>query len=112
MKTIHKHHIKWRNTEPYTPQHNKTEDAIRELKKRTKVRKVQINIPGQLWDFHYKYKSEILGMMPWGYEQYIPCERTKRETIDISEYTTFMFYETMWFWDHPADEIDNPQLGK
>ena len=46
------------------PQHNKAEDAIRELRKRAKAQKAKYNILPRLWDFLYKYESDLLSMIP------------------------------------------------
>ena len=72
MSVIRKFFIKWHTTKPYTPQHNKAEYAIHKLKKRVKARKAKFGMLSHLWDFLYKYESELLSMIPRGYEAIVP----------------------------------------
>ena len=38
-------------------------------------------------------------------------ERITGDTTDISEWTDFTFYQTVWFWDKPFD-TNNPNIGR
>ena len=111
MSLLRKMLIKFHVTEPYTPHQNQAEDAIRDLKRRAKLRRAKHNIPTRLWCYLYKYESELISLIPRGKDDVVPRERTLGETRDISEYTDFEFFETVWFWDHPND-TKNPVLGK
>ena len=52
-----------------------------------------------------------MSLIPKGRDNVVPQEETTGETRDISEYTNFTFYDTVWFWDQPNSK-ENPTLGK
>mmetsp|Transcript_15996 Transcript_15996/g.23839 ORF Transcript_15996/g.23839 Transcript_15996/m.23839 type:complete len:1130 (+) Transcript_15996:7540-10929(+) len=103
-------YIKGRSSEPYTQQQNKCEGQIRELQYRTKRRMVKTNAPASLWDFCIVTESEIMSRMSRGGRR-PGLEILTGDSIDISEYTDFEFYDLIWYWDNP-DAIDNPCIGR
>lgn len=41
----------------------------------------------------------------------IPIKRSTGVTSNISEYTSFSYYDYVYFWDTPRD-ISNPKIGR
>ena len=93
-----KHHIKFQATEAKKQKHNKAEAAIRIIKSRTKRLMTQRDVPKRLWDYAYKYESEILNRIWQPKLGRTPTEDVFGETPNISEYLDFGFYEWVWYW--------------
>ena len=111
MSTIRKQDINWRATEPYSPWQNRAEDAIRELKRRMKLRKARNQVPPRVWDYMMQYECDILARTVQAGDNRTPYEMITGETPDISEYVDFEFYDWVWFWDVPGDTT-NPKIGR
>jgi hypothetical protein len=111
MKNIRHYHINMRYTEPYTPRQNFAEQMIGELKRRWKQRMATHSIPNRLWDYGLIYEAEILSRTARGPDDRTGVERLTGDTVDISEWLDFSFYDLVWYWHDPSME-DNPQLGR
>ena len=111
MHAIRKNNINWQTTEPYSPWQNRAEDAIREIKRRMKRRRVRDDIPKRLWDFQLNYECDIMNLTATGPDRQTNYERVTGDTPDISEYVDFGFYDPVWFWDHPTN-TENPHIGR
>ena len=111
MHAIRKNNINWQTTEPYSPWQNRAEDAIREIKRRMKRRRVRDDIPKRLWDFQLNYECDIMNLTATGPDRRTNYERVTGDTPDISEYVDFGFYDPVWFWDHPTN-TENPHIGR
>ena len=56
-----------------------------------------------VWDFGMAYKSEILSGMSRGHDGRTGMERIIGDTVNISKWTEFEFYDLCWYWDTPND---------
>ena len=58
--------------------------------------------PKHVWDFGMVYKYEILSRTSRGHDGRTGMERITGDTVDISEWTDFEFYDLCWYWDTPV----------
>ena len=93
-----RNHVKFRPTEAGKQKHNKAETAIRIIKSRTKRLMTKRNVPKRLWDYAYKYESEVLNRIWQPRLGRTPEEDVFKETPNISEYLDFGFYDWCWYW--------------
>ena len=107
MEQVRKHHINLHRTEPGRYNQSKVEGVIRELCKswfRTMHRK---RVPKRLWDYGLMRVSEVrvrTSSDATDLKGRTPLERITGDTVDISEYLDFGFYD--WCWYH-----ENAGLG-
>jgi Reverse transcriptase (RNA-dependent DNA polymerase) len=99
------------STEPYTPRQNKAERVIGELRRRWRSRMASKNVPSRLWDFGFVYECEIMSRIARGPDFRPGIEVLTGDTVDISEWLDFEFYDPVWYWHRPGDE-DNPRVGR
>ena len=66
--------------------------------------------PKRLWYFDMVYKSKILYIISRGHDSRTGMERIKGDTVNISKWTDYYFYDLYWYWATPND-WDNPNLG-
>jgi hypothetical protein len=111
MQHIRSHHIVLRHTEPYTPKQNFAERMIGELKRKWKHCMVTRSIPSRLWDYGFVYEAEIMSRTARGSEGRTGIERLTGDSIDISEWLDFEFYDLIWYWHGPSADKD-PNLGR
>ena len=74
-------------------QNHKAETEIRELKKRWETRMIERKVPKRLWDYRLVYMAEILLITARGLNQRPGLEEITGQTIDISEWLDFEFYD-------------------
>ena len=98
-----------RTSEPHYPWQNKAKSVIKIIKGKSKRRIVQRNIPMRVWDFGMVWESEIYSHNA-GKDGCPALERLTDDTIDISEWMEFEFYDLVWFWNNQSDDT-NPMLG-
>ena len=110
QKVMRAFYIIGRATEPHTQSQNKSEGQIRELQYRTKRRMIRNSVPAPLWDFCIVTESEIMSRMSRGGRR-PGLEVITGDSVDISEYTDFEFYDLVWYWDSP-EAVDNPCIGR
>ena len=67
--------------------------------------------PKCVWDFGMVYKSVIISRISRGHNGRTSMERITVDTVDISEWTDFEFYDLCWYWDKPND-WENSKLGR
>ena len=91
--------IKVQTTEPHSPWENITEIVIKIIKGRFNRRRVQRNIPKRVWDFVMVWEAEIYSRTE-GKDGGLSLERLTGDTIDISEWLEFDFYDLVWFWNN------------
>lgn len=111
VKKMQQMRIKGHQSEPYSQWQNKAENTIGKLKQRWKRRMIRRRAPAQVWDYALVYESEIMTRMSSGRGNRSALERITGDTIDISEWTDFEFYDLIWFWDTPYTE-ENPCIGR
>jgi hypothetical protein len=111
MKNIRHYHIHLRHTEPHTPRQNFAERMIGEVKRKWKQRMVTRSVPNRLWDYGLVYESEIMSRTAKGPGNRTGVEQITGDSVDISEWLDFEFYDLVWYW-HGPDMEENPQLGR
>ena len=72
---------------------------------------VQLKIPRRLWDYGMIWESKIISRTASGPDGRTGVERVTGDSVDISEWIDFSFYDLVWFWDTPGQD-NNPQLGR
>jgi hypothetical protein len=108
MANVRKYSIDFRITEPHRPNHNFAEGVIREIRKKWFRIMVRKNVPQRLWDYGLQWVCDIQNRTSnssRGLDGRCPLERITGETVDISEYLDFGFYEWIWY-------RENAGLGK
>jgi hypothetical protein len=94
--------IKQTITEPYSPWHNRAEVNIREAKKAI-YRLMQCTLtPKPLWDYCANYMSEITCFPAndlTALHGRTPYELVTGNTLDISEYVEFQWYEPVYYYE-------------
>ena len=85
-----------RTTEPYPPRENKAVSVKNIIQGKSKRRRVQRNIPKRVWDFDIVWEAEIY-FRTAGKDGCPALERLTGDTIDISEYLEFGFYDFVSF---------------
>ena len=59
--------------------------------------------PKRVWDFGMVYESEILSRISQVNDGRTGMGRITGDTVDLSEWTDFEFYDLCWYWDIPND---------
>ena len=100
QKNIRKYAIQPHKTEPYRPNHNFAEGVIREVRKKWFRVMVKKNVPQRLWDYGLMWVCDIQNRTAnnsRGLDGRCPLEPITGETVDISEYLDFGFYDWIWY---------------
>ena len=113
MEQVRKHHIHVHTTEPNWHNQSKVEGIICELRKnwfRTMHRKW---VPRRLWDYGLKRVSEVYVRTlsdATDLKGRTPLKQITGDTVDISEYLDFGFYD--WCWYHENAGLAPTKLGR
>jgi hypothetical protein len=113
MANIKKYAISHHTTEPYRPNYNFAEEVIREVRRewfRVMVRK---SVPHRLWDYGLQWvcdKKNRTSNSARESEGRCPLERATGETVNISEYCDFGFYDSVRFRENAG--LGETKLGK
>ena len=113
MEQVRKHHIDIYTTEPGRYNQSKVEGVIRELRKNWFRTMHHKRVPKRIWDYGLKWVSEVrvrtssdaMDLKGW-----TPLERITGDTVDISEYLDFGFYD--WCWYHKNAGLGPMKLGR
>ena len=100
-------------TEPYTPSQNKTELEIKALKNH--YRRIMHNqaVPEALWDFGLKHTARIRSHVARdSLNGRTPLEILTGNTLDISEFIEFAFYDWVKFYDPASFPSKREFLGR
>jgi hypothetical protein len=103
MKNIRKYSVDYKITEPDRPNHNFAEGVIREIRKKWFQIMVKNMVPRRLWDYGLRWVCEIQNRTSntaRGLNGRCPLEKVTGESVDISEYLDFGFYDWVWFKDN------------
>jgi len=85
-------------TEPHSPWQYNCENTIGVLRKKVRTRRARRRIPKCVWDFHMIRGAQIYTRaVHKGHST--PLEALTGDTIDISEWTQFEFYDLVVYWD-------------
>ena len=111
LKVIRRLHIRLLPAEKGrgTTQNHRAETEIREVKSKWKSRMRDTNVPARLWDYGLVYIAEIQSLLARGSDQRPGIERIMGQTVDISEWLDFDFYDRVWYWDTPKHDMNNDQ---
>ena len=113
MEQVRKHHIDLHTTEPHRHNQSKVEGVIRELRKnwfRTMHRK---RVPKRLLDYGLKWVSDVrvrTSSDAGDLRKRTPLEWVTGDTVDISKYLDFGFYN--WCWYHENARLGPTKLGR
>lgn len=113
MKSIQKYSINFHITEPYRPNHNFAEGVIREIQKKWFRIMIRKNVPQRLWDFGLQWVCDIqncISNSSRGLDGRCPLERITGETVNISEYLDFGFYDWVWYRENAG--LGETKLGR
>ena len=113
MANVRKYSIDYHVTEPYRPNHNFAEGVIREIRRKWFRVMVRKNVPQRLWDYGLQWVCDIQNRTAntaRGLDGRCPLERITGETVDISEYLDFGFYDWVWFRDNAG--LGETKLGR
>jgi hypothetical protein len=113
MSNIRKYSIDHHITEPYRPNHNFAEGVIREIRKKWFRVMVRKNVPQRLWDFGLQWVCDIQNRTSnsaRGLNGRCPLEKITGDTVDISEYLDFGFYDWVWFRENAG--LGETKLGR
>ena len=80
-------------------QNHRAETEIREIKTKWKTRMRENGVAPRLWDYGLVNIAEIQSLLARGRDQQPGLERITGNTIDISEWLDFDFYDLVWYWD-------------
>jgi hypothetical protein len=115
MKEVGRLRIRMQNAEKgRSNQNHKAETEIRELNKRWKTRMIERKAPRCLWDYSLVYMAEILLITARGSNQRPGLEESTGQTIDISEWLDFEFYDWVWYLDEKKTDMtkDQEEVGR
>ena len=90
-------------TKPHYPWKNNPESVIHIVKGKYNRRRVHKNITKRVQDFGIVWEYEIYPRTV-GKDGRPPLEHLAGDTIEISEWMEFDFYEIVWFWNNQSDD--------
>ena len=96
MKCCRRNDIKVHRTEPERPNQNPAEGVIREVRRRWFRTMIRKRVPRRLWDYGVRWTTQVMqrtSTQAGGLRGRCPLEAVTGETIDISEYLDFGFYD-------------------
>ena len=113
MKNIRKYAIDYKVSEPERPNHNFAEGVIREVRKKWLRTMVKKKVPKRLWDYGFRWVSEIQNRTSntaRGLNGRCPLEKITGESVDITEYLDFGFYDWVWFKENAG--LGETKIGR
>jgi hypothetical protein len=113
MSNIRKYSIDYHVTEPHRPNHNFAEGVIREIRRKRFRVMVRKSVPQRLWDYGLQWVCDIQNRTAnsaRGLDGRCPLERITGETVDISEYLDFGFYD--WVWNRENAGLGETKRGR
>ena len=103
MKSIKKHSINWNVTEPYSHCQNWAEYGIKNFKLKWKSTMQRKGLSPRLWDYGTEHDAELLSRVA-PKDVRPPLEKLTGDTINLSEYLDFGFYDPVLYWDTLSGE--------
>ena len=113
MRNIRKYSIDYHVTERNRPNHNFAEGVIREVRKKWFRIMVRRKVPQRLWDYGLRWVCEIQNRTSntaRGLDGKCPLEKVTGESVDISEYLDFGFYDWAWYKENAG--LGETKLGR
>ena len=99
MRQIRRNDIDYHIIEPYRHNENIGEGVVREVKRKWFRIMSKKRVPRRFWDYGYKWSAEIISRTYTRMHRLdggVPLEQVTGETVDISEYLDFGFYDFCW----------------
>ncbi len=96
MKCCRRNDIKVTRTEPERPNQNPAEGVIREVRRRWFRTMIRKRVPRKLWDYGVRWTTQVMqrtSTQAGGLQGACPLQAVTGETVDISEYLDFGFYD-------------------
>jgi hypothetical protein len=90
-------------------QNHRAETEIREIKTKWKTTIRSSQVPSRLWDYGLVYIAEIQSLLARGVDQRPGIERVTGNTVDISEWLDFDFFDRVWYWDQKKMDMTDEQ---
>ena len=111
LKAVRRHQIRLLPAEKGrgTTQNHRAETEIREVKTKWKTRMRENQVPVRLWDYGLVYIAEVQSLLARGLDNRPGIEKVMGQTVDISEWLDFDFYDRVWYWDRPKTGMGNEQ---
>ena len=112
-KKLNKYEVYTTTTEPYSPWQNDAERKIKAVKVLGRYLMQTTNTPIRLWDYAFIHAANILSRTATNTMDSLhrtPFEHVMGYTPDISEFTSFDWYQLVWYWD-PTD-MQKQALGR
>jgi hypothetical protein len=113
VRNVRKYSIDHRVTEPDRPNHNFAEGVIREIRKKLYRVMMKRSVPRRLWDNGLRWVCEIQNRTSNSSREFggrCPLEKVSGESVDISEYLDFGFYDRIWYKDNAG--LGETKLGR
>ena len=113
MELVRKHHIDLHTTKPHRHNPSKVEGIIRELQKNWFRTMHCKQVPKRLWDYGLQWVSKVrvtTSSDAGDLRNQTPLEQETGDTVDISEYLDFGFYD--WCWYHENAGLGPTKLGR
>ena len=94
-------------------QNHKAEVEIRELKKLWRWKMMKKGANPRVWDYGLVHLAKIRSILARGKSERPGLEEATGQTVDISEYLDFDFYDLVWYWEEKKPEMtsDGAKLG-
>ena len=103
--------IKHTSIEPHSPWQNRCENIIGVIGKKAKARRARRRVPAKFWDYGLVWECEIYSRTARGTGDRTGIERLTGDSIDISDWVDFEFYDLVWYWD-TRDVEDKKSIGR
>ena len=106
----HMHILLHTTKQGHKNQNPAAEQEIGMLAKHWKLCIMKKNVPKQLWDFGLIYEAKIMLRMARGSDHHTGYEEVTGQTLDISKWLDFKFYDLVWWLNCPTKpNITDPQ---
>ena len=112
-KKMNKYEIYNTQTEPHTPKQNYAEDSIRIIKSWARHFMQLTDTPIRLFSYALVYACKLRNLTVSNNvstEGRTPFEIVHGNSPDISEYTTFLWYQIIWYWN--PNDVQKQHLGR
>ena len=100
MKQIRSNDINFHITEPDLHKQNPAEGVIREIRRKWYRVMIRKRVPTRLWDYGMRWVTDVMSITHTSAGDLngcIPLSRVTGETVDISEFLDFGFYDRVWY---------------
>ena len=103
QNVVKKHDIRTHVSEPGLHNQSPAEGVVREIKKRWYRVMFKKKVPPSLWDYGLRWVCETMSRTHLRSNRIdggVPLQIVTGETVDISNYMEFSFYDRIWFRDN------------